>query len=106
MTVNGTQITNAHFFEENRTAESATSVRIGDILSLMQTDLGDRALETLLSLVRQLQSDFPFGQPPDEFLEVFRQLIISGVRNQLVQVRRDGTDILRDAPFIVVENAN
>ena len=42
----------------------------------LQADFGQRALEALLGLVRQLQGEFALGQTPHEPLEILRQLVV------------------------------
>ena len=56
--------------------------------------------------MRELQREFALRQFADEIFEIFRELIVARIRDELVQVTGDRADIFRDAPFIVVENAD
>ena len=104
--VNRAEITEAHFLKEHRAAMTAPAIgfHLADIL--LQAHAGQRALEAFLGLVRKLEGDVTLGQATDEIFKIPGQLVVAGIGDELVKVVGDGSDVLRDAPFIVIQNAN
>jgi len=98
--------TASHFLKNQTAAVTAAAIGIHRAGIGLEADFRERALEALFSLVGQLQCQLAFGQPPDEPLKIPRQFVVRGMGNELVEVARDGADVFRNAPFIVIENAN
>ena len=53
--------------------------------------------------MRQLERHLALWQTPQEPLKIFGQLVIGWMGYQFIEIRRDGANILSDAPLIVVE---
>ena len=60
MAVNWPDVAQAHFFEDDAVAETATAVRAQRTVSGPQGDFGDGAFEALLGFVREPQRQFAF----------------------------------------------
>ena len=60
MTVDRPDIAQAHFFEDEAAAETATTVRAQGTVGGPQGDFGDGAFEALLGFVREPQRQFAF----------------------------------------------
>jgi len=73
----------AQFLEENRAAVPADR-RFHQAAGLPQPDVGNGALETLLRLVRELQSQFALGRRLTKFTSL-RQFVVTRVRDELVE---------------------
>jgi len=103
--VYGPQVAQPHLLE-NQAAAIATAA-LGSLRDIRrQADFGQRALEPLLGFVGQLEGDLALGQPAQKPLEVARQLVVRGVRDELVEVGGDRPHIFGDAPFVVVQDAD
>src|SRR6187399_2500540 len=106
MTINRPEITHAHLLEQNRATETATAFCFDGGSVLAQTDFGERTFETFLRFVGQLQSQITLRQFLQETLEIPGQLVVRRIADELVEVTIDRPDVLRDAPLVVVENAD
>ena len=106
VTVNRPDVTQAHFLEDQAVAESAASVRTARVDARLQGHPGDGPFETLLRFVRQFQSQLALGQAFDQAAKIPLQPVIGRMRDESVQISRYRADVLGDAPFVVVEDAD
>ena len=106
MSVNGSQVAEAHFLEDQAAAVAAAAVGILAGGFCAQGDLGKGAFEGLLRLVAELEGQFAFGHAFDQALHVLLQLVIARMGDELVEIGGNGADVFGDAPFVVVENAD
>ena len=73
---------------------------------MLQGDVGDGAFEGFFGFVAEPEGEFALGHLTHPVGEIFLEAIVARVRDELVEVVRDGTDVLGDAPLVVVENAD
>ena len=53
-----------------------------------------------------LQRQFALGQAAHEIFKILRQLVVARIGDELVEVAGNRADVLGDAPFVVVEDAD
>ena len=99
-------VTQAHFLKDDAAAVSAAPVRAQGTFRGLQRDFVDRAFESFFGLVCQPQGQFSFGQKFHQPLEILVQAVVGGMGDDPVQVTGDRSDVLGDAPLVVVENAD
>ena len=74
--VNRPQVAHPHFLENDRAAETAAAVRVHQAAGLLQADVRDRALETLLRLVRRASmARSPLGNRRRKFWKSLASLL-------------------------------
>src|SRR5262245_55736225 len=93
MAVNRAEITHTHLFENQTAAITAASIGIYGAGIGLEAHFGEHAFESFLRLMCKFQSQFAFRQAAYESLEILRELVVGRMSDQLVQIRRDGTDI-------------
>src|SRR3954454_936008 len=106
MTVNWTEVAQSHLFENQTAAVSAAAIGIQRAGILLQADFGQRAFETFLGFMSELESNFAFGQAAEEAFEILRQFVVGRMRDQLIEITGNRADIFRDAPLIIIQDAD
>src|SRR4030095_8247346 len=91
--IDRTEVTHAHFFEDQAAAVTAAPVAFDRAWARAETGLGERALKTLLGLVRKHEGQLAFGQTTDEPLEILCELIVRGVCDEFVEVIGNRSDV-------------
>ena len=106
MAVNRAEIPQPHLLEDQAAAIAAAAIHLHPARAGLEADVRQRALEAFLGFVREFQGQFALGQTPHEALEIPGELVIGGMGDEPVEVGGDGADVLGNAPFIVVEDAD
>src|SRR5207247_7835622 len=104
--VNGAEIAEAHFFEDQTVAVTAAAIGLHGAGGGFKPHFSQRAFEAFFGLVGELQRQFAFGEAADEAFKVFGQLVVGGVGDEFVEIAGNGADVFGDAPLVVVEDAD
>ncbi len=72
----------------------------------LQGHSGDGPFETLLRLVCQFQSQLALRQAFDQAPKILLQPVVGRMGDEAVQISRNRADVLGNAPFVVVEDAD
>ena len=106
MAVNGAQVAQSHFLENEAAAIAAAAVGVHAGVALVEAHFGQSPFEAFLGLVRELEGDVAFGHAAEKPLEIFLQLVVTRVGDQPVEIVRDRAHVLGNAPLVVVEDAD
>ena len=107
VTINRSDVLHAHLFEDEAAAESATAFAAFVIIVLLEGDFGDDTFHRFFGLVAQAHGEFARGAPLlEEGGGVLLQTVVARVGDELVEIVRDGANVLGDAPLVIIQDTD
>ena len=106
MPIDGADIPDSQFLKNNTARGSATPITIISTIAGQKRNITNRALDSLLSLLAKSHRQISFWQLLHQTLQVPMEALVARVCDNFIKVIRDGTNVLIDAPLIVVEYSN
>ena len=104
--VDGAKVAHSKLLEYKAAAKAAAAVAVQRLIIVLQRCLRDSTLEGFLPLEAHPQRQFSRGHFRYELLQVAGDLVVARIGDQLVEVGRDGADVLGDRPLVIVEDTD
>jgi hypothetical protein len=104
--IDGAEIADAKFLEEQGTSVAAAAVGIHLRGRVFEDEGPGDALEGFLGFLSKHGDQFALGESLEPLGEILGEPIVARAGGQLAEISGDGTHVLGDAPFIVIEDPN